>query len=66
MPLFRLGFSDLTETPRPATSLTGLPVVWDDIFGYDPILRRYVIVDFLIPGLSYWVFIEDTVEFSLP
>ncbi|MBN2541448.1 hypothetical protein JXI42_01125 [bacterium] len=49
----------------PVEALTDLEAVWDDIFGYDPILRRYVIVDFLLPGFSYWVFIEDTVEFSL-
>ncbi|MBN2544129.1 hypothetical protein JXI42_14810 [bacterium] len=50
----------------PAESITSYPEVIGDVYGWDAILRNYFTADSLYPGLCYWMFVNDTLELTLP
>jgi len=48
------------------STITDLPDVASDIFGFDAATQNYNIADFIRPGCGYWLFTTDTLELEMP
>ncbi len=48
------------------STITDLPDVISDIFGFDAATQNYNIADFIRPGCGYWLFTTDTLELEMP
>jgi len=48
------------------STITDLPDVISEIFGFDAESQNYNIADYIRPGSGYWLFTTDTLELEMP